>query len=51
MALEQHTRVARVFTEDDVRVAQLGEHSKRHVVEISDRRRADGERHAAPYAP
>ncbi len=38
-------RVARVLAEDDVGRAQLREHAQRDVVEVADRRRADGERH------
>ena len=61
-AASSAARVARVLAEDDVGRAQLGEHAQRDVVEVADRRRADGERHqlassasnptnAAPISP
>src|SRR4051794_5962285 len=39
--------MARVLAEDDVGRAQLVEQPQGHVVEVPDRRRADGERHLA----
>ena len=43
--LEQAAGVTRVLGEHDVGVAKLGEHAQGDVVEIPDRRRADGEGH------
>ena len=43
--LEEDGRPTGVFTEDEVGGAQLGEHANRDVLEVADRRRADGERH------
>ena len=43
--LEQAARVPRVLAEHDVGGAQLREHAQRHVLEVADRRGADGERH------
>ena len=41
-------RVPRVLAQHDVGRAQLREHAQRHVLEVADRRRADGERHLRP---
>ncbi len=43
--IEQHLRAARVLAEHEVGVAERVEHTMRHVREVSDRRRADEERH------
>ncbi len=45
VTFEQRPRVPRVLAQHEIRLAQLREHAQRHVVEIPDRRRADGERH------
>src|SRR5262249_53095551 len=43
---EQSRRVPRVLAQHDVGLRELGEHAQRDVVQVPDRRRADGERHA-----
>ena len=45
MAVEQDARAARVLAEHDVRPPQLAQDAQRDVLEVADRRRADGERH------
>jgi hypothetical protein len=43
--LKENARPPGVLAEDDIGLAQLGEHTERHVVEVPDRSRADRERH------
>jgi hypothetical protein len=45
VALEQPSRAARVLREHDVGVAELTQDAQSHILEVADRRRADGERH------
>ena len=48
MPVEQDPRASRVLAEHGVRLAQLREDAQRDVLEVADRRGADGERH--PHA-
>ena len=50
VALEEDPRVTRVLAQNSVRGAQLLEHAERDVREVSDRSRADGERHGLPLS-
>src|SRR5918999_589931 len=43
--VEQHARVPRVLAEHDLSLGKLAQDTERDVLEIADRRRADGERH------
>src|SRR5919202_6874129 len=43
MVVEQTARMSGVLAEHDVRLPQLREQTQRHVGEVADRRRADGE--------
>jgi len=45
VALQQAARVPRVLGEHDVRLGELAQDAQGHVLEVSDWRRADRERH------
>jgi hypothetical protein len=45
VALEQDPRSPGVLAEHEVGLAKLAHNAKRDVLEVADRRRADGERH------
>ena len=47
VALEQAARMPRVLGEDEIGRPELVQHAQRDVVEVSDRRRADRQRHYA----
>ncbi len=51
MAIEQAAGVPRVFGEHEVGGPQLREHTQRDVLEVPDRRRADGQRHGPTPEP
>ena len=48
VTVEQLSRAASVFAEDEICLPQLAEHAQRDVVEVPDRRRAEGEHQPSP---
>ena len=43
--LEQDAGAPRVLAEDEIGLAELAQDAERDILEVPDRRRADGERH------